>query len=327
MKKIISLLLVLLAVAVLLPACSPAEEDNKTDDYTIKVASLKGPTSIGMVKLMSDCKSESATVKCDFTIAGSADEITPKLSRGEFDIVSIPANLTSVLYNNSSEKVKILAVNTLGVVYIMNNGSSVNSFADLAGKTIYATGKGSVPEYALTYLLAENGLTLGQDVTVEWKSEPTEIVALMQNQEDIVAMVPQPYVTVLQTKVASARIAIDLNEEWNKTENGSKLITSVIAARESFINEHPELVKKFLDAFAESADYVVNNVDSAAAMVGEFDIVAEAVAKKAIPYCNIVCIRGAEMKTALKGFFEILYDLNPKALGGQIPDDGIFYEG
>lgn len=327
MKKIISLLLALFALVMLLTACSPKEEDASDDDYTIKVASLKGPTSIGMVKLMSDCQNGDSPVKCDFTIAGSADEITPKLSRGEFDIVSVPANLTSVLYNNSSEKVKILAINTLGVVYIMNNGDSVNSFADLAGKTIYATGKGSVPEYALTYLLAQNGLTLGQDVNVEWKSEPTEIVALMQNQEDIVAMVPQPYVTVLQSKVQSARIAIDLNDEWNKTENGSKLITSVIAARESFINEHPELVKAFLDSFEGSAAYVVNNVESAAKLVGEFDIVAEAVAKKAIPYCNIVCIRGNEMKTALKGFFGILYDLNPKALGGQLPDDGIFYEG
>lgn len=320
MKKIIALITIL-AMAVALFACGGKTEEKES----INIAGLKGPTSIGLVKIMKDNKDGTAANKYKFTIAGSADEITPKLTKGELDMAAIPANLASVLYNNTNGAIKVLAVNTLGVLYIVEKGNSIKSVADLKGKTIYATGKGSTPEYTLRYILTKNGIDPDKDVTIEWQSEPTGVVPLLNSSENGIAMLPQPYVTIAQTSVEGLNIALNLNDEWNKIEGSGMLITGVLVARTEFVEKHPEAVDKMLKEYAASASYVNANVDDAAALVEEFDIVKAAIAKKAIPYCNISVITGSEMKTSLEGYLKVLFEQNPKAVGGAMPDDAFYY--
>ncbi len=298
-------------------ASVPAE---KTD---IRVAGLKGPTSIGMVKLMRDAEDGNAANNYEFTVAGSADEVTPKLIKGEFDIAAIPANLAAVLYNNTEGEIRIIAVNTLGVLYIVEKGGEVAKLEDLKGKTIYATGKGSTPEYTLRHILEKNGIDPDKDVTIDFKSEPSEVVPLLKKAEKAVAMLPQPYVTVASANVEGLNTVIDLNAEWGKVESDTGIITGVTVVRKAFADEHPEAVKEFLKEYGASVEYVNANVEDAAALVEKYGIVAAAVAKKAIPQCNITFISGNEMKMPLSVYLGVLYEANAKSVGGKLPGDDI----
>ena len=292
----------------------------KTD---IRVAGLKGPTSIGMVKLMLEAEDGRTANNYQFTVAGSADEVTPKLIKGEFDIAAIPANLAAVLYNNTEGEIRIIAVNTLGVLYIVDKGGEVSKLEDLKGKTIYATGKGSTPEYTLRHILAENGIDPDKDVTIDFKSEPSEVVPLLKKADKAVAMLPQPYVTVASANVEGLKTVIDLNAEWAKIESDTGIITGVTVVRKAFADEHPEAVKAFLKECGDSVGYVNANVDAAAELVEKYGIVAAAVAKKAIPQCNVTFVCDADMLNPLNVYFGVLYEANAKSVGGKLPDENI----
>ena len=291
----------------------------------IRIAGLKGPTSMGMVKLMDDAANGKAANNYTFTIAGSADEVTPKLTQGELDIAAVPANLAAVLYNNTKGAVQLLAVNTLGVIYIVEKGETVQSLADLKGKTIYATGKGSTPEYALKYILAQNGIDADKDVTIEWKTEPTEVVQMLAQTDGAIAMLPQPFVTVAQTQVQGLRVAIDLNKSWNDLNNGSMFLTGVLVVRTEFAKEHPDQIAAFLKEYQASTEWVNANPADAATLIEKAGIVKAAIAEKALPFCNITYLAGSEMKSATAGYLKVLFDQNPKSVGGTLPGDDFYY--
>ena len=301
----------------------PAQETEAP--VTARIAALKGPTAMGLVKLMSDAPYSSSGPLYDFTLAGSADEVTPALIKGELDMACVPANLAAVLYNKTGGDIEVLAVNTLGVLYIVETGESVQSIADLKGQTIVAAGKGSTPEYALRYLLSENGVDPDNDVTIDWKSEHSECVAALASGQASIALLPQPFVTVAQSKIDGLRMALDLTAEWDALDNGSTLITGVIVARRGFVEEHPAAVSTFLSYYAASVDWVNANTADAAALIGEYGIVDAAVAEKALPYCNIVCLTGAELLEALPGYLYVLWEADPAAVGGEMPDNSFYF--
>lgn len=344
MKKIISLITAFMLTAALLAGCGStgngtADQTDKQENsgtqtqaepVDVNVMALKGPTAMGMVKLMDDADSGNVdTENYSFEIAASADEVTPKLIQGETDIAAVPANLASVLYNKTEGQIQVLAVNTLGVLYIVENGDSIHSVSDLAGRTIYASGKGSTPEYALNFILEKNGLTPGTDVTIEWKSEHSECVSELAQDPEGIAMLPQPFVTTAQAKNPNLKVALDLTEEWDKVmeneETKSSLLTGVVVVRKEFAEENPEAVEDFMDRYADSVKYVNDNVEEAAKLVGNYDIVTEDVAVKAIPECNIVCITGEDMKEQLSGYLAVLKDANPESIGGELPGDDFYY--
>ena len=334
LKSILSLCLAL-ALVFSLTACGQKNDDaqdgQQTDETeftpaSFSIAALKGPTAMGLVKLMQESENgETSGNDYTFTLAGSADEVTPALIKGELDMACVPANLAAVLYNKTEGAVQVLAVNTLGVLYIVENGESVQSLADLKGKTVVAAGKGSTPEYALRYLLSENGIDPDADVTLDWKSEHSECVAALASGQASIALLPQPFVTVAQSKIDGLRMALDLTEEWDKLDNGSALITGVIVARSEFVEAHPAAVGSFLSYYAASVDWVNANAADAAALIGEYGIVDAAVAEKALPYCNIVCITGAELLEKLPGYLSVLYNADPAAVGGAMPDNSFYF--
>lgn len=309
-------------------SASSASDVDTADLGTAAVAALKGPTAMGMVKMMSD-DAQNDQPTFDFNIYASADEITPKLVQGELDIAAVPANLASVLYNNTEGQVQVLAINTLGVLYIVENGDTVQSVEDLRGKTIYASGKGNTPEYALRYLLEGNGIDPDADVTMEWKSEHSECVAALAADPAGIAMLPQPFVTTAQAQNENLRVALDITEEWDKLaeESGSDaaLLTGVVVARKEFVEQNPQLVGEFLSLYEKSVAYANEEVEETAKLIGEYDIVPEAVAAKALPECNITFIEGGEMKAKLSAYLQTLMDQNPKAIGGAMPGDDFYY--
>lgn len=335
MKKLKNIPALLLAAVMLLSlaACgNPATPDNSAVSVTppepaaYSVAALKGPTAMGLVKLMKDAETgETLANDYTFSLAASADEVTPKLIQGELDMACVPANLAAVLYQKTEGQIVTLAVNTLGVLYIVENGNAVNSIADLAGKTIVAAGKGSTPEYALRYLLAENGLDPDSDVIIDWKSEHTECVTALATGGATIALLPQPFVTVAQGKLMDLQVRLDLRAEWDALENGSSLITGVIVARRDVVEENAAAVSAFLEDYAASVEWVNANVAEAAALIGEYGIVDAAVAEKALPHCNITCITGADMAEKLSGYLSVLFDQNPASVGGALPENDFYF--
>lgn len=320
LKKILSV--VLAAVLLLASAAVSAEGTEKT---TIRLGGLKGPTSMGMVKLLEDNENGLTANRYEFTLAGSPNDLTPALLKGDLDVLAVPVNLGAILFGKSGGAVQLAAVNTLGVLYIVEKGGeTVQSLEDLKGKTLYATGKGSTPEYALAYLLAQHGVDINADLTVEWMSEHTEVVAKMAAAENAVALLPQPFVTVAAGQVENMRVALDLTKEWDSLDNGSQLITGGLVVRKAFAEENPEALAAFLEEYAASTAYTNEHPAEAAQLIEKFDIIKAAVAEKAIPFCNIVCVTGDEMKGIVTGYYQTLFDQNPEAVGGAMPGDEFY---
>lgn len=293
----------------------------------IKVAALKGPTAIGMVQLMENAKEQTAKNDYEFQIAATADEFSADLIKGNVALAALPCNAAATLYNKSNGKIKILGINTLGVLSILDTGDSVQTVEDLKGKTIYTTGKGTTPEYTLRYLLSSAGLNPDSDVTIEFKSEAAEVAAVMANAgtEEVIAMLPQPYAATVLMQQPDIRIALDVTEEWEKLNGSdSTVVTGVLVVNTEFYKNNRQAVDDFLKEYKESVQYVNSNVDGAAQLVEDFDIFKAAVAKKAIPKCNITLITGQEMQDKVEKYLKVLYDANPNAVGGQMPDDGFY---
>ena len=321
MKKLTSLLLSA-ALLVGMLACGAAAKTNTT----VRVAGLKGPTTMGLVNLLAMEKNGTASQNYDLQLYGAADEVVPKLIKGEVDIAAIPANLAATLYQKTNGGIQVMAVNTLGVLYVVEKGDTVHSFADLKGRTILSTGKGTTPEYVLRYLLKKNGLDPDKDVKIEYYSEASEVTAQMAaTKKDAIAVLPQPYVTAAQMKDADLRVVLDLTKEWNKV-CGTQLITGVTVVRTAYAEEHPDVVQAFLTDYEKSVNAANTDIDGTAALCEEVGVVAKAaIAKKALPQCNIVFRRGEEMKKDISAYLQVLYDASPAAVGGKLPDDSFYW--
>ena len=309
-------------------ADAAATEELSSD--TVRVGTLKGPTAMGLVKFMDEADSGALSDgQYQFTMYDAPDQLVPLVVKGDVDIAMVPGNLASVLYQKTKGNVQVFAINTLGVLYIVDNGNPVSSVADLKGRGIAASGMGSTPQYVLNYILQQNGLDPEKDVDVTWCDDHSMALQMLMKDNSLLAMLPQPFVTVAQTKADTIHVDLDLTEEWNRTQekaqNPSQLVMGVAIVNKSFAEKNPEALRAFMNHYEESVEFVNSNVDEAAALVGKYDIVPEGVAKKAIPACNITYIAGEDMKNGLSGFLQVLKDEDPSAVGGALPADDFYY--
>ena len=323
-KKILSLLLA--AALLLLPACG-ATAKGMSAEGPVRIAGLKGPTTMGLVNLLDMEQQGTAALDYDLQLYGTADEIVPGLIKGELDMAAIPANLAAALYQKTKGGIQVMAVNTLGVLYVVEKGDTVHSMADLAGRTILSTGKGTTPEYLLRYLLEKNGLDPDKDVKIQYCSEATEVTAQMAAaQKDAIAVLPQPYVTAAGMKDPSLRVALDLTAEWDKVSD-SQLVTGVTVVRTQYAQEHPDVVEAFLQEYAQSVRTANTDLDRTAALCEQQGVVAKAaIAKKALPACNIVCRTGDEMQKDISAYLSVLCAADPAAVSGKLPDEGFYWK-
>lgn len=308
-------------------AAAETEEAADAEDgtaVTVRVASLKGPTSMGLVKLWQDQDDGTSEGSYEFEMMTGADEILPLMIKGEVDIALIPANAAANLYQKSEGAVSVIDINTLGVLYVVSGDSSIQSIEDLKGKTVYLTGKGTTPDYALQYLLAQHGVDLSE-VTLEYKSEATEVAALLKEDSDAIGLLPQPFVTAACMQNEALGIVLDINAEWEALNDGKGLVTGVTVVRKAFLEENPEAVALFMKEQEASVSYANENPDEAAELVAAHGIVEKAqIAAKAIPACNLTYIDGAEMKEALSAYLNVLYEQDAEFVGGAMPDEDFY---
>lgn len=316
MKRIIA---IITAAVMLFSLAAFAACSKKQDDTEIRIAALKGPTGMGMVKLADKQNYPNYTV----SIEASPDALNPRIISGEVDVAAVPVNLASVLYNKLDGDISVLAVSTLGVLYVVEAGSEVNSVADLAGKTVYATGQGATPEYILNYLLDKNGVA--GSVEVNYVGEHAALATMLADGSAEIGMLPEPNVTSTLAGNDNLRIALNLTEEWNKVCS-TELVQGVVIARKSFVNEHPEAIEQFLREYEKSSAFVNENIDEAAKLIVDAGILGNVeIAKKAIPNCNISFSKGEAMHKAVEGMLAVLFEANPKSIGGKLPDKDFYY--
>ena len=294
----------------------------EASDEVLRVGSLKGPTTMGLVNLMSEVES-GAKNGYSFEMQSQPDVIMSELVSGKLDIALLPANVAAVAYNKTNHGVSAIDINTLGVLYCVTGDENVKSVKDLAGKTVLSTGQGASPEYVLNYLLEKNGVT---DCDVQFKSEATEIAALLKQDPAQIAILPQPFVTVATAQNDQLKVAFSLTDEWKSVSPDSKLLTGVTVVRNEVLENRAAEVDQFIADHQASAEKAATDIDATAELVAKYGIIAKApVAKKALPNCNIVAIAGDEMKTDLAGYLQVLFDANPKSVGGTMPEDDFYY--
>ncbi len=337
MKKIISILMVVAMLMTVLAACGgnsenapTASTDSATQKATVKLATLAGPTGMGMSFMLDGSDNGTTINNYEYDVCSGPDQITGKIVSGEYDIAALPTNAAATLYNKTGGKVQMLALNTLGVLYVLEKGDSIKTIADLKGKTVYVSGQGATPEYALAYLLEANGLKVGTDVILDFTySAHADLVAFAATGAADVVLLPEPTVTGLLTQNKDMRVALNLNEVWSSTTNdGSVMAMGCVVVNAKFAEENPQVVKDFMTDYAASAAKVNEDNAAASEVIAKLGITPKAgVALKALPRCNIVCITGNEMKNVVTPFFEVLYNANASSVGGAMPDENLYYIG
>ena len=328
-------LFIFMAAILLLTGCASnnaSYKDDKHEQKTIKVAALKGPTSMGLVKLFKDSDEGNSYDKYEYTILNSPEEVVAGLSKGEFDIAARPSNLASILYNKSNgQMLKVLAINTGSVLNIASKDDSIKTLEDLKGRTIVTSGKGATPEFVMRFILEKNGIDPDSDVAFDFKSEHTEVVADIAKNPDHVALLPEPFLTVAKGKVEGLDTRISLGDEWSKIEGAGELITGVTVVTNKYLqtlesDDDKLSLERFLDHYNDSVDFANKKTADAAKIIGEMGIFPEDVATKAIPNCKIIFEDSDKMKEDLSKFYESLFSVNPKSIGGALPDEGFYYQ-
>ena len=324
--RMLSLMLIVVMACTLLAGCT--DKKGGTDDkLVVRVGAMSGPTAMGMVKLMKDAEDGKYKQIYEFAdLSTDPSTFVAPLTKGEIDIAAVPSNLASVIYNNTDGGVQVIAVNTLGVLNIVERGETIQKITDLKGKKLYATGQGATPEYALRHILKENGIDPDKDINIQWCADTTEALSYVSADESAIAMLPQPFATAAMNQVEGLRIALDLNDAWAEVESDSDIITGVVVARTEFIESYPDAVDTFLKDYEDSLNYTNENVAEAAELIASYGIVAKAkIAEKAIPGCHLTFLKGQEMKSRVSGYLQILFDENPASVGGSLPEDDFYY--
>ena len=325
MRKVTAAALSFAMLGALLTGCGSGKAEEKV---TVKVGALKGATTLGLLPLEDKAANGEAGENYEFSMMTAADELLPMMIKGELDIALLPSNVASILYQKTNGGVTVIDINTLGVLYMVSGDSSITGVEDLAGRTIYLTGKGTTPDYVLHYILSGNGMDADSDCTLEYKSEATEVAALLAENPDAIGLLPQPFVTAACAQNDALSVILDMNAEWEKLqgEDGSRLVTGVTVVRNEFLQEHENAVAAFMEEHQASAQSMNSDVENGAKLAAASEIIAkEPIALKAIPKCNITYIDGADMKQALSGYLEVLYEQNPESIGGALPGDDFYY--
>ena len=326
------------ALALVMAVPSPVLADEPSDDISymgstdateVNVGMIMGPPSMGMGWMIHENEEGNTYNDYNFEVGGvDYTALASKLNTGDYDIIHCPSNVGAILYNNKDlkEEVEVIDISNLGLLYILTTDDSVKSMDDLKGRTVYSIGEGGPPEYTFGYLLDQEGLS--DDVNFSFRSTPFEVLNLLQDEEDSIALLPQPFVEVAKLLVPDLKVPIDITEEWDnlKLESGAESVTTITIVRKKFLEEHEQAVVEYLNLLKKSVAYSLSHVDEAAEWTDTYEtFLNPEVAADAIPYVNMCALTGQEMKEKLEGFLKIMYDYNPDAVGGSMPDDDFYY--
>lgn len=339
--KLISLVLaVLMLLSLALVSCGGGDDttadttegSGAPEKKTLRIATLAGPTGMGMSKMMLE-GSSNPNYTYTFNVSPDPSLLVTEMigtlagTEASFDIAALPTNSAANVFNKTNGAYKVLALNTLGVLYVLENGNTITSIESLRGKTIGVSVPGSTPEYILRYVLSQNGIDPEKDVTLQFYADHDTLAAQMISGAVDIGMLPEPKVSAVKAQNSNVRVALSLTDEWDNISD-KKLVQGCVVVNSAFADANPDLIATFLADYAKSAEYIANpaNLDDAAAKIVAAGIVPKApIAKSALPNANIVLITGEEMKTTLGAFLEVLSSYKPASIGGSVPSDAFYY--
>ncbi|MBR1779158.1 MAG: ABC transporter substrate-binding protein [Clostridia bacterium] len=304
------------------------DETKESKKSAIKLVALKGPTSLGLVELWDKSDEGANENKYDINVVGEPAEAIAKLASGDADVGLVPTNMASILYNKTSGNVKLAAINALGGLYIVSNNKDIKEVRNLKGRKIYVSGQGATPEYALRYVLQKNDLEVGRDVFLEYnKAEHSELASQVISEDVDIALLPEPFVTQVTEKNSNIKVALNLTKEWDRSsESKDNLTMGCIIVRKNLIEDKKDSFDRFLDDYKNSVEYVDTNLEGASQLADKYGIMQKEIAIKALPKCNIVFIEGEEMKNKVINFLKVLFDFEPKSIGGKMPSEDFYYK-
>lgn len=308
-------------IVLVIPSCNKTNKE-KTN---IRIAGLKGPTSIGMLEMLENKDNEHLNI--DFEMLTMADELVLKISKGELDFAALPSNLAHILYRRTlgtDHEIKVIAINTLSVLYIVENGDLIIGIEDLAGKTVHLTGQNQTPEYTLRDILDKAGVS---DVTLKFHEEAQMVASKVATESGAIGLLPQPFVSVATSKNENIEVRLNLNDAFKAVNNGNSIVTGVLIGRTKFLNKHKKEVEAFLKAYKTSIEFMGNpdNIEVASDYINTYGIIPKPIAKLALPNIELDYVSGADMKALLDVYLNILYTHNPKSIGGERPEEAFYY--
>lgn len=308
------------------PTAEPTEEPAPEVDaeLPVNVMVLNGTTGFGMAKLINDAAEGKAALNYAFSVESDASNITAALANGTADIAALPTNAAAAMYNKTNGGVQLLALNTRGVLYVVVNTEteSIKSLADLAGKTVYVPAQN--PSFIFSYICQKNGL---DDVTIDnTYAQPADLRTALAAGDVSVAVLPEPMVTIALSANDKLAVALDLTKEWDEVSPAGSLVQGCVVVRTEFAAEHPTEVAAFLEEYEKSVALLTEDADTASQLIESTGVFAKgAVAKKALPNCNVCFITGEDMKAAMSDFLDIMFSVAPNSVGGAVPGDDFYY--
>lgn len=324
MKRVLAFALILVLMVGVFAGCGKDEKKGTE----VRITAIAGPTGVGMVNLMQNSADKKTTNTYTFDVVSDPTQAVAAITSGEADIAAVPTNLAATLYKKTEGKVRVLAVNTLGVLHILENGESIKSIKDLKGKTIYTDvkNKGANPEYILRYLLEQNGLKPDENVRIEFAAD---LDAVMASGEAKIALVPEPKASTYMMQNKSIRRALNVTEEWNKvSDEDCALMMGCVIARADFVEKNPDAIALFLEDYMTSIQVAKSNVEATATLCETYKIIPKAaVARQALPNCGLTYVTGNLMKKQLSAYLKVMFDYDPTVVGGALPKDDFYYAG
>lgn len=321
--KFISFTLLIAMVLALISGCTG---DGKGSATPIRIAALNGPTGMGMVKMMEEAQEDNSQ-NYEFSTFGAPDELSGKIISGEVDIAALPTNMASVIYNKTEGQIQLAAINTLGVLYLLEEGDEIKGIEDLKGKKINVSGKGATPDYILQYLLRDKGIDPEKDVEIDFSMQHADLSAALASGDVQIALLPEPHVTSALMKNQDIRVALNITEEWEKVLGvETPLPMGCIVVQRDFAKNNPKGLHDFMAQYGESVKWVNENHEEAGELIEKHGILPKAkLAEKAIPKCNIVFLDGEKAQKPMDAFLKVLFELDPASVGGELPDEAFYY--
>jgi len=320
MKKNLLVLLFAAITVVFLVSCSA-----ETRPEQIKVVTPAGATAISIVKPMKDTQEIGGT-KVLYEVVPSTDLIVARLTAKEADFAIVPVNLAAQLYRKQMPY-SLTSVVTWGNLFIVSS-EELEGWDAMKGQDIYLMGKGLVPDIVFRTLLKENGLDPDKDVNLIYLSGATELAPNFISGKSRISMLPEPSLTTVKMKKSDTHVYLDLQEEWKKafgTDAGYP--QAGILVKNDLIKCNPGLVKQYLGILEEGMNWLNENPKDAGAYAEELNLdLPAAVVEKSIPGNNIQHKYISDVKDQLNDFYRVLFDFSPETVGGELPDNGLYYE-
>lgn len=331
MKRSLVVTMLILSFLTLILNAEGAREGSEAtaalaEPLQLTVAGLKGPSSIGMLRMIESEPVFGEDVETEYQIVDEPQLMIARIMSGEADIAAVPINLAAVLYNKGAPY-RLGAVTGDGLLHIVSSREDIGSVEDLKGKRIYCIAQGSTPEFVLRYVLEKSGIDPDTEVELDFSFDHVAIAPQLIAGKVDLAVLPEPFVSIVASKNPAVQPVIDLQQVWAELSGtGDTYPITATLVRNSLYREHPEALKAFFAAYRESIDWANANPAEAGGLAGKYMEMPAPIIAKAMPRLNLRYQSPREARSRVEELYQVFHGFAPASVGGTIPGDEFYGE-